>query len=377
MLDERGVKLDISVEEEPTKESEVFYNTDMVLNRDVSVSALQAYADNQSVDLKILDALSATGVRGIRYAKQVEGLEKVVLNDSKPEAVENIKNNLERNEVDRDLYTVEEKDANLLMTENRKGFHFIDLDPFGSPTRFLDSAARSLKHDSYLGVSATDLATLCGTYVKTCRRRYGTWNRNLPYCHEVGLRVLVRAVFEALAKYNKVFRPEISFAKKHYYRVQGKVKETKKGVNRSLKNVGFLVFCEECGYRRFIEEKERRPNCPSCSEETCRIGPLWTGRLGNKEKIEETRIVAEDKGYEDAEKLLGTLRDECEIRRPYYDTHNFGKITGLPVPRLDELLEKIRDKGYTAVKTHFAPTGIKTNCPAEDIREMVVDLNEN
>ena len=375
MIEERGVKIDLEHEEEPTKDSEVFYNDDMVLNRDISVSALKTYSEKQDVKLTVLDALSASGIRGIRYLKDVPNLEKVVLNDSKHEAVENIKRNLGKNQVNRDKTEITGKDANLLMTERRKGFHYIDLDPFGSPVRFLDSAARSLKHDSFIGVTATDLATLCGTYSKTCRRRYASWVDNLPYCHEVGLRVLIRAVFESLAKYDKTLVPKLSIAQKHYYRVFGTVRESKKSVNRTLDKIGFLYACRDCGYRRMRKEKEKRDNCPDCDGETEKIGPLWIGKLGDRDFICDTIKNLEEKGLEKPAELLEKIEKESDIRRPYYDTHNFGNITGLPVPRIDTLIEKIRDKGYQVERTHFSPTGIKTTCPAKDLREMIENLN--
>ena len=376
MLEERGVKIGIEVEEEPTKESEVFYNTDMVLNRDVSVSALKVYREDQNVDLEVLDALSATGIRGLRYHNDIDGL-KVTMNDSKPEAVENIEENIDLNGFDTEDLEVTGKDANLLMTERRKGYHFIDLDPFGSPARFMDSAARSLKHDSFLGVTATDLASLCGTYTKTCRRRYGAWTENVSFCHEVGLRVLIRHIFESLARFNKVFRPKLSFAQRHYYRVFGTVRESKKGVNRNLEKVGFLMVCEECGNRDMVQERtEIFQECPDCGEEVRRLGPLWIGKLGRKDFVSRVRQDLEEKELEEAAELTRMLEEEVLIRKPYFDTHNLGNITGLPVPRRKELLERIRDKGYNAVRTHFTPTGIRTSCPAEDLRKMVREMHE-
>ncbi len=375
MIEERGTKLDIEVEEEPTKESQVFYNPKMILNRDISVSALKVYSEDQKVDLKVLDALGGTGVRGIRYLREVPGIEKVVINDSKPDAFENIKKNLELNSL-KTKVEVTSRDANLLMSERRKGFHYIDLDPFGSPARFIDSTARSLKHDSFIGITATDLAALCGTYRKTCRRKYGSWVQNLSYHHEVGIRVLIKSVFDALAVHNKVFDPKLCYAEKHYYRIMGEVRETKKGVNRSLKNIGFLSFCSKCGYRKFSGEKDYEERiCPKCEQDTGKIGPLWTGKIGRKDFIHRVKDDLDEKGFNEASELADMLEKEVDIKKPFYDTHNIGKITGQPAVRRDKLIENIRDKGYNAEKTHFCPTGIKTSAPIEDILSISKEMN--
>ncbi len=378
MLEERGIKINVEPEEEPTKESEVFYNDDMILNRDISVSALKTYRKDQNIDLKVLDALSGSGIRGLRYLKDVPGLEKVTMNDTKPEAEENIRENLGINDLPDEKTEVTGKDANVLMTERRKGYHYIDLDPFGSPARFLDSTARSLKHDSFVGITATDLATLCGTYVKTCRRRYSTWVKNMPYHHEVGLRVLIMKVFNSFAVHDKVFDPKLCYAKKHYYRIFGEVRETKKGVNRSLDKIGFITACRSCGYRNMVEEREHvGERCPKCGENAERLGPLWIGKTGRKGFIKNVRKDLEEKGIENAVELVSKLEKESEIKKPFYDTHNIGNITGMPAVRRKNILGKLEEKGYNAVETHFSPTGIKTNAPIEDIVSISKELNRH
>lgn len=52
------------------------------------------------LDISILEALSATGLRSIRYAKEVPGITKIVANDLSQDAVETIKNNIIHNQVD-------------------------------------------------------------------------------------------------------------------------------------------------------------------------------------------------------------------------------------------------------------------------------------
>lgn len=49
--------------------------------------------------MTILEALSATGLRSIRYAKEVPNVSKIIANDLSQEAVDTIKENIVHNDV--------------------------------------------------------------------------------------------------------------------------------------------------------------------------------------------------------------------------------------------------------------------------------------
>ncbi|MCJ7450547.1 MAG: tRNA (guanine(10)-N(2))-dimethyltransferase [Candidatus Nanohaloarchaeota archaeon QJJ-9] len=370
MIEERGVKLEIEEEKEPTKDSEVFYNSEMVRNRDISIAALQTY-NSRKKNLRILDALSGSGIRALRYAKEVGHAKKVTANDLKPEAYENIQKNAKINGLD--LETTNQ-DANALMSSRRKEYDFIDIDPFGSPLKFADSAVRSIDYEGFAGFTATDLAPLCGTYKKTCMRRYGSKPYSTSYCHELGLRILMKSLFEAFARFDKVFRPKISFAQKHYYRVLGELRETKKGVNRMLDSIGYLKHCKECGFREMVEGFDSK-ECKECGGDLEIIGPLWIGKLGREDFAEDSLEKLEEKEYTESAELLQKCKREYKIKKPYYDTHNLASILKVQVPRLEDLIEKLRDKGYQAELTHFSDTGIRTYCPISDLKSVIREVS--
>ncbi|MDY6771346.1 MAG: tRNA (guanine(10)-N(2))-dimethyltransferase [Candidatus Nanohaloarchaea archaeon] len=371
MIEERGIRLDIDLEDEPDKDSEVFYNDDQQLNRDVSVAALQAFTDRHDLDVNVLDAFGGTGIRGLRYRREVSGLEAVTVNDINPSAADNVRRNMELNGLS-DI-EVTEQDANLLMTDRRKRYEYIDIDPFGSPADYADSAARCISHEGVVGVTATDLGTLCGSYRKTCKRRYASWSLNTSYCHEIGLRVLLKFLFETFARFDKVFRPKVVFAQKHYYRVLGEVQESKKGVNRSLDQVGYLRHCDDCGYRS-LEEEPVHGDCPECGSHLHLLGPLWIGKLGRRDFLADVRDDLDEREYDDAAELVEMLHGECLLKTPYYDTHQIAGSIGLPVPTKQELLDELHDIGYNAAPTHFSPMGIRTNAPIEDLKDVIRDL---
>lgn len=49
--------------------------------------------------IRVLEGLAASGLRSIRYAKEVGGINEIVANDISRRAIECMENNLKRNEV--------------------------------------------------------------------------------------------------------------------------------------------------------------------------------------------------------------------------------------------------------------------------------------
>jgi tRNA (guanine26-N2/guanine27-N2)-dimethyltransferase len=67
--------------------------------------------------ITVLEALAATGLRAIRYAKEVKGIGQVIANDMDGDAVESIRRNIEFNSV-QDLVTPSNSDARVLMLQH-------------------------------------------------------------------------------------------------------------------------------------------------------------------------------------------------------------------------------------------------------------------
>ena len=92
----------------------------------------------------LLEALSASGLRSIRYAKEIPGLSDIVANDFSKKAVESIERNVSANGVS-DAVRASNEDAAALMYSRRKAeerFTIVDLDPYGSAAPFLDAAVQ-------------------------------------------------------------------------------------------------------------------------------------------------------------------------------------------------------------------------------------------
>lgn len=231
----------------------VFYNPIMALNRDVSVLVARVLKPK-----RILDALSATGIRGIRYALESPA-EEVWLNDISEEAYSIMKQNVGLNfegelyeEGDRaylwgkKLIVINRGDANGLMAENFRYFDLLDLDPFGSPMEFLDTALRSVRRRGVLAVTATDTGVLCGAYARACLKNYLARPIRGELCHEAGLRILLGTVVRYAAKYDLGVEVLLAYYRDHYFRAFLGFKSGARKAEKSLSQLGYL-WQEESG----------------------------------------------------------------------------------------------------------------------------------
>ncbi len=92
------------------------------------------------------------------------------------------------------------------MLLHEQKFHIVDIDPFGTPSPFLDAASASVWN--MLSVTATDTAPLCGAHMKAGIRKYAAVPLNTEYHSEMGgLRVLLGACARELAKHEKGMLP--------------------------------------------------------------------------------------------------------------------------------------------------------------------------
>lgn len=114
--------------------------------------------------LRILEALAASGLRSIRYALEIPRVESVIANDFSEKAFYSIQSNVEHNGVGGKVVP-SLREASMLMYEHRdpvwERFDVIDLDPYGSPSQFLDATVQSVRD----GGRALMFGASCGVEV--------------------------------------------------------------------------------------------------------------------------------------------------------------------------------------------------------------------
>ncbi|TNN41273.1 tRNA (guanine(26)-N(2))-dimethyltransferase [Liparis tanakae] len=134
--------------------NEVFYNPVQEFNRDLTCAVITEFARELLAQrgvklvrgLRVLEGLSASGLRSVRFALEVPGLQSVTANDFSTKAAALIARNVEYNGVGH-LVSASCRDASMLMYEMRgkkQRYDVIDLDPYGSPAAFLDAAVQAV-----------------------------------------------------------------------------------------------------------------------------------------------------------------------------------------------------------------------------------------
>lgn len=363
-----------------SSDAPVFYNPHMELNRDISILALQTFQKQEDRNINICDLFGGSGIRGVRYKNEIDGVGHVLINDISETANEYERHNVELNNL-KDI-EIFQHDASMFLRMHRGEFDVIDIDPFGTPSPFLDSAGYCSRRNSLLCVTATDTSALCGTYKEPCIRKYNAKPYKSEYCHETGIRILAGFVALTLAKYSKSIEVKLSHSTEHYMRLYIEVKKGSKKSDECLKNIGYISHCKHCLYRE--ENKGLATStpdiCPECGEKLIQAGPLWLGEIQNEEFISKMIEESENKKLntkEDVLKLLESCRIEAKSPATFYDVHKICKILKISAPKLDLVFGNLEKEGFEAVKTHFNPLGIKTNAPLKKIKEIIKTLSSS
>ena len=376
-IEEGLTKIEFPEFDTVSSDAPVFYNPHMELNRDLSILAIQVFQKEENRNINICDLFGGSGIRGIRYKNEIDGVENVAINDISELANEYEKHNIKLNNLEN--IEVYQHDASMFLRMKRGEFDVIDIDPFGTPSPFLDSAGYCARRNSLLCVTATDTSALCGTYKEPCIRKYNAKPYKSEYCHENGIRILAGFVALTLAKYAKCIDIKMSHSTEHYMRLYIKIEKGSKKSDESLKNIGYISHCPNCLHRQTskglagaIEEI-----CPVCGEKLVHAGPLWLGNIQNKEFIQKMIDESEHKKInteKQALKLLNNCLNEAGAPATFFDVHAVCKSLKISAPKLDLIFDEMKNRGFIAIKTHYNPIGIKTDANIEDLKKILLDL---
>lgn len=331
MIREGLAKIDAEIAQVPTKDMEVFYNPVMELNRTTSIILIKALGRK----LNMAFPLAGTGIRPIRIALEApETVKEISINDLNKDALERINDNLKLNNV---KATICNKEADLFLLES-KGFDYIDIDPFGSPVPFIDTAIKRISRGGILAITATDTGALSGSFPKACKRRYFATPSRGPQMHEYGLRILARRVQLQAAQYGKALTPIFSYSRDHYMRVIFECQFGKQKADQIIKQ------------HKLVNE----------------VGPIWTGQLWDTallEKMVELSTLHK--------KFLEQLLEESKIDSPlFHPIHAYCKEMKSPVPKFEKIMKNI-EKLAPVCRTHFALDGIRTTLSKQEVLNQI------
>jgi tRNA (guanine26-N2/guanine27-N2)-dimethyltransferase len=358
----------------------VFYNPVMEFNRDLTVLVIKAFQHMINHEICICEPFTSQGIRGIRFAAEVDGITRVLLSDINTTAYKLAKHNIKLNKLEK-IVSLKHEDANCVLSCNaspKKRFDIIDIDPFGTPVPYLDSAFRALKNNGLLAATATDLAPLCGVHAKACLRKYGGKPLRTEYCHELAVRLLAGCMAFLAAKHDIGIRILFSHSSDHYIRVYAQIEYGAKKGDESVKSIGYILHCFNCLHRETANHIFGKSNlCPECGAKMEHTGPLWIGCISTPTFIEQVIKENQNTAFKTSAKitkLLTLIKNESTSPPTYYVLDKLSGKLNLPAPSVQAFLTAIRNRGFQAVPTHFNTRGIKTDTPALTIHKLLREI---
>ena len=369
--------------------------------------------------IRILDALCATGVRVRRWRNEIPShLQKrlrITANDLDDFALDWAKAShathppsqdvQHRPEDDRygNSYTqnfenglnFRQVDARIAMIET--GHQWIDLDPFGSPVQFLDSALQGLSRIGVLEITATDTAALTGSSSSSQARRYGAKGIVDAYAHDDAVRLLLATVATAAARLDKAITPLLALFDGHHVRISCLVKTSREQASEIGENIGWRVREDDVPYR-FVRhptpEQVKRGSGPLW------IGPLWDKKIASRMTEEKAiELCQPDSNEVDYFISQGLTWDEQDIE---YSTrelrrsvryisqaadlmsreHLLLNLDSLPkwagvggAPKIEKLILSLSDAGHAAARLPDIEPLMVTDAPFETVLQHVRKLS--
>nr|XP_054763032.1 tRNA (guanine(26)-N(2))-dimethyltransferase-like isoform X1 [Lytechinus pictus] len=408
--------------------NEVFYNPAQVINRDLSLAVTGLFVEDflQGKGLKVsydyqdeiketddsqentvlestvcypgkkceegitfLEALSASGLRSVRIAKEVPGIKRVVANDFSEDAVRDIERNIQFNNVE-DLVEASHSDASILMYKHRfkDSFNVVDLDPYGSAAQFLDSGVQAVRNGGLLCVTCTDMAVLCGNHGHACFAKYGAMALKTKYCNEMALRILLQCIETQANRYNRYIVPVLSVAVDFYVRVFVRVHISQSKVKYSPSKKALVYHCSGCGTFNLqrlgkVTYKNKNPNpffqpatgppvdrtCEHCGSIFHVGGPIWVDPIHNVDFVKRliTHIDTHPHRFKYKDRMKGMMTvvseelSDCPL---YYITSHLCNVLHCECPSQEKIRSAILNAGYRVSISHASAEALKTDAPA-------------
>jgi len=355
-----------SMEDKVPPRYPAFFNPLARLNRDYSIIAYSAFWKSFDGPKIFLDGLSGIGARGLRVANEIKYSEKIVCNDANPNAVKLCAKSASINNL-QNLETSENEVCrffNSYSIKNKRG-SIADLDPFGAPTKYLDCAIRATMHGGMLSTTATDLQVLHGLFKLACKRRYSGVPIKTEYGNEIAIRLILGSICQVAYRLDIQIVPVFVDNAMHYYRTYVRV------LNRISQedNIGYILHCKSCGNRSITKEQSR--SCELCDSKNEVAGPLWIGKLFDKEfvnsMLEEIPNYTVDKR---CEKTLQKCLLESDMPGTFFTLDEIASRAKVAPIGLDKIIKKLEREGFQASPTSLDPAGFRTNCKIDTVCKL-------
>ncbi|GER45282.1 tRNA (guanine(26)-N(2))-dimethyltransferase, partial [Striga asiatica] len=345
---------------------------------------------------RVLEALSASGLRSLRYAREVDGIGQVVAVDNDKASVEACRRNIKFNgsvacsKVDSQL-----ADARVYVLTHPKEFDVVDLDPYGSPSIFLDSAVQSVVDGGMLMCTATDMAVLCGGNGEVCYSKYGSYPLRGKYCHEMALRILLACIESHANRYKRYIVPVLSVQMDFYVRVFVRIYTSAGAMKNTPLKLSYVYQCTGCDsfhlqpigrtiYKNNGASMRYLPGfgpvvpqeCTDCGKKYNMGGPIWSAPIHDQEWVNSilTDVKTMKNRYPAFDRIsavLTTISEELPDVPLFLSLHNLCATLKCTSPSAVIFRSAVINAGYRISGSHVNPLGLKTDAPMEVIWDIM------
>jgi len=354
----------------PPEPRSVFYNPRMSINRDFAILFASSYFP-RSKEIRLCDPMTGSGIRAVRYVLETSNVTHVVASDRDGVAAKLAQETILLNRLDGRVSVVH-TDAHTLLSDHADDrFDIIDLDPFGSPAPFFESALRATTNGGVIAATATDMGPLSGARPKACTRKYGISPVRTEFEKELAVRTLAGCLSITASKLELGIRIAFSHATDQYARLYAIVMKGRKAANQTLANLGYITHCPTCLFRSETHSiSSVRDRCINCGATARTGGPFWLGAIWDERTVESmvrlTPTLASSR-LSEVQKILLRVQEEAACPSFYFTTGAIASLYDVNPPSLGSLIASLRAGGYQAARTHFSPTGFRTSASPQAI----------
>jgi tRNA (guanine26-N2/guanine27-N2)-dimethyltransferase len=349
----------------PPKEP-AFFNPKAGLSRDFSIIAYSSFWKNFQHQKIFLDGLSGIGARSLRVANEIDGVDGVIANDVNPKALELAKESSLINSL-KNFEISENETCRFFSLHSRKNHRgsIVDIDPFGSPSKYIDCGLRATMHGGLLSATATDLQVLHGLFNNAAKRRYYGVPIKTKFSDEIAIRLIIGCICFISSRLDITIQPKFVNNHMHYYRVYLKI--LNKPDHEDV--MGFIIYCKQCGMRKSVKSKVNE--CEFCKGKIETAGPLWIGKIFDNDFVATMKDQLETLSVnKKCDVFLEKCYEESDLQPTYYTLDEIASRMKSAPLKLDNAIQKLKDAGFNASRTSFNPTGFRTNCQINEILKI-------
>ena len=398
----------------------VFYNPAMAGSRTRSVLLLRHALDMGFLGegtVYALDGLTASGLRARRWLNELpaEMSERVsaTIVDLEEEALRWAEASHNEFPPSQGGGILEPSKGDLRSVVLRSGRHWVDIDPYGSPMPFIDSAMQSMARSGVMEVSATDTAALTGSSRTALMRRYGARVRTDSLAHDSGMRVMLANFSRVAARHDRAIVPLLSVWDSHHLRVSFRVLKSVSTANELEDSIGWRVHSPTKEEVSASIDAGLHPNSsvvhlpmhcmlplkfPIDRSDPRVSGPLWVGPMGDRDAMssmtEENALESSGPEFSVDDPLgWDERRVEAERRRVARSVRHISEESGVissshlvvvddlaawlgsgapPSPR--KIVDMLNEAGHSAGVSSYGRPSFRANAPWEAIVESAMSI---